>query len=49
MTEVAREAGVTWEAMYRALSEHGDPRLTTLLSVTRALGMTLSASVKPDA
>jgi probable addiction module antidote protein len=30
MTEVAREAGVTREALYKALSENGDPRLTTL-------------------
>ncbi|MGI9128249.1 MAG: addiction module antidote protein, partial [Roseomonas sp.] len=31
MTEVARGAGITREALYRALSEDGDPRLTTLL------------------
>lgn len=49
MTEVAREAGVTREALYKALSESGDPRLTTLLGVTRALGVTLSARVKPAA
>jgi probable addiction module antidote protein len=49
MTDVARAAGVTREALYKALSEEGDPRLTTLLSVTRALGVTLSASVKPSA
>jgi probable addiction module antidote protein len=49
MTEVARAAGVTREALYKALSEDGDPRLTTLLSVTRALGVTLSARVKPAA
>ena len=42
-TEVAREAGVTREALYKSLSEDGDPRLTTLLGVMRALGMTLSA------
>jgi probable addiction module antidote protein len=49
MTEVAHEAGVTREALYKALSESGDPRLTTLLGVTRALGVTLSARVKPAA
>jgi probable addiction module antidote protein len=47
MTEVAREAGVTREALYRALSENGDPRLTTLLGVARALGVTLTAHVEP--
>lgn len=45
MTEVAREAGVTREALYKALSENGDPRLTTLLGVARALGVTLTAHV----
>ena len=43
MTEVAREAGVTREALYKALSENGDPRLTTLLGVARALGVKLTA------
>jgi probable addiction module antidote protein len=45
MTAVAREAGVTREALYKALSENGDPRLTTLLGVARALGVTLTAHV----
>lgn len=45
MTEVAREARVTPEALYKALSETGDPRLTTLLGVTRALGVILTAHV----
>lgn len=46
MTEVAREAGVTREALYKALSENGDPRLTTLLGVVRALGVKLTAHVE---
>jgi probable addiction module antidote protein len=45
MTAVAREAGVTREALYKALKENGDPRLTTLLGVARALGVTLTAHV----
>jgi probable addiction module antidote protein len=49
MTEVAREAGVTREALYKSLSDEGDPRLTTLLGVIRALGVTLSAEIKPAA
>lgn len=44
MTEVAREAGVTREALYKALSEDGDPRLTTLVGVLKALGIRLSAA-----
>jgi probable addiction module antidote protein len=47
MSGVAREAGVTREALYKALSENGDPRLTTLLGVTRALGVTLTAHIEP--
>jgi probable addiction module antidote protein len=43
MADVAREAGITREALYKSLSETGDPKLSTLLGVTRALGMTLSA------
>jgi probable addiction module antidote protein len=43
MTSVAREASVTREALYRALSPTGDPRLSTLLGVVRALGVTLKA------
>jgi probable addiction module antidote protein len=46
MTDVARQAGVTREALYKALSENGDPRLTTLLGVARALGVTLTARVE---
>jgi probable addiction module antidote protein len=46
MTKVAREAGVTREALYKALSENGDPRLTTLLGVARALGVTPTAHVE---
>ncbi|MBN9433383.1 MAG: putative addiction module antidote protein [Bosea sp.] len=44
MTDIAREAGVTREALYKALSADGDPRLSTLLGVARALGVRLSAS-----
>lgn len=47
MTAMAREAGVTREALYKALSEDGDPRLSTLLGVARALGVRLSAIPAP--
>jgi probable addiction module antidote protein len=42
MAEVARGAGVTREALYRTLSQDGDPRLSTLLGVVRTLGFTLA-------
>ena len=44
MTQVAREAGVTREALYKALSNDGDPKLPTLLGVAKALGVRLSAT-----
>ncbi|MGB6117891.1 MAG: addiction module antidote protein, partial [Mesorhizobium sp.] len=37
MTGIAREAGVTREALYKALSEDGDPRMSTLMGVMKAL------------
>ena len=41
MGKIAEEAGVTREALYKALSAEGDPRLSTLLGVLKALGLRL--------
>jgi probable addiction module antidote protein len=41
MTQLANQAGVTREAMYKALSPTGDPRLSTFLGVMKALGIKL--------
>lgn len=49
MTAVAKEAGVTREALYKALSEKGDPKLSTLLGVTKALGLHLTVEAGRDA
>jgi probable addiction module antidote protein len=43
MTEIASRAGVTREALYKALSATGDPRLSTFLGVMKALGIKLTA------
>lgn len=43
MTSIAKDAGVTREALHKALSEKGDPRLSTLLGVAKALGPKLKA------
>jgi probable addiction module antidote protein len=43
MSEVAREAGVSRESLYRALSAEGNPEFATVLRVMRALGLRLSA------
>ena len=42
MAKVAQESGLTRQALYRSLSTAGDPRLTTLLSVAKSLGLKLS-------
>jgi probable addiction module antidote protein len=46
MTQVARDAGVSRESLYRALSEKGNPEFGTILRVIEALGLRLSAGVK---
>jgi probable addiction module antidote protein len=43
MSEVAREAGVTREALYKALSDKGDPKLTTVMKVVHALDLKMTA------
>jgi probable addiction module antidote protein len=45
MTQFAAQAGVTREALYKALSPTGDLRLSTFLGVLKALGIRL----KPQA
>jgi probable addiction module antidote protein len=42
MAGLAKETGISREALYRSLSGKGNPRLSTLVGVTRALGMKLS-------
>lgn len=51
MTDTAAKAGVTREALYKALSTKGDPKLSTLLGVLRALGlrMKLEPIERPEA
>lgn len=44
MTQLARQAGVTREALYKALSPSGDPRLSTFLGVMKALGIKIRSS-----
>jgi probable addiction module antidote protein len=44
MSEVAREAGMSRESLYRALSADGNPEFATVLKVMRALGLQLSAA-----
>lgn len=41
MTQVARDAGLSRESLYRALSADGNPSLATVLKVIKALGLQL--------
>lgn len=43
MTQVAKDAGLSRESLYRALSAEGNPSLATVLKVARALGVRLHA------
>jgi probable addiction module antidote protein len=45
MTQVARDAGVSRESLYKALSGERIPGFDTILKVTRALGLRLHAEV----
>lgn len=38
IARVAKAAGIERESLYRALSVHGNPRLSTLFAVARAVG-----------
>ena len=42
VARVAKKAGIERESLYRALSPRGNPRLSTLVAVTKAMGLTLS-------
>jgi probable addiction module antidote protein len=42
IARVAKAAGIERESLYRALSVNGNPRLSTLVAVTRAIGLKLT-------
>ena len=44
MTQVARDAGMSRESLYKALSAEGNPSFATVLKVARALGVKLHAT-----
>lgn len=43
MTRVAKDAGLSRESLYKALSADGNPSFATVLKVARALGVRLHA------
>lgn len=44
MTQIAREAGLGRESLYKALSPGGNPEFSTILKVLAALGLRLHAA-----
>jgi probable addiction module antidote protein len=45
MSQVARDAGISREGLYKALSSEGNPEFATVLKVVKALGLKLHATV----
>ncbi len=43
MSQVARDAGLSRESLYKALGENGNPSFATILKVAHALGVRLHA------
>ena len=44
---IAKVAGIERESLYRALSAQGNPRLSTLVAVTKAIGLRLTVEAAP--
>jgi len=44
MAMIAEHSGLTREALYKSLSADGNPRLTTLLGVLKAMGLRLTVT-----
>ncbi len=44
MTQIARDAGLGRESLYKALSAEGNPEFSTIMKVVAALGLQLHAS-----
>lgn len=42
IAKIAKAAGIERESLYRALSPRGNPRFSTLVAVTKAMGLTLT-------
>ena len=49
MTTVAEKSGMARQAMYRALSESGNPELSSLKALLDAMGLKLAVEKKPKA
>jgi probable addiction module antidote protein len=47
IAKVAKAAGLERESLYRALSERGNPRLFTLVALTKTVGLRLTVEAAP--
>jgi len=45
MSQLARDAGLTRAGLYKALAPNGNPRISTLHGIAKALGLKLSLTV----
>lgn len=45
MSQMARDTGISREAIYRATGPDGNPTLSTLMALVRSAGLKLSAAV----
>jgi probable addiction module antidote protein len=45
MSQISRDAGLSRESLYKALSADGNPEFSTVVRVMKALGLRLTASV----
>ena len=48
VAKVAKAAGLERESLYQALSEHGNPRLSTLLGIMKAVGLKLTVEMAQE-
>lgn len=48
MTSIAKDTGLSRQALYSALSEDGNPSLDTIVKVMKALGIDLHAAAAND-
>ena len=46
MAQVAKDAGLGWESLYKALAPGAKPRFDTVLKVARALGVKFTAQAE---
>lgn len=44
MTQIAKDAGIARQALYKSLGEKGNPTLSTLLGVMKSLGLKFSVT-----